>query len=143
MSSYLISTIRKLLPWTTAAIGIAALHLGWLFYSRAHDAREIERAEEARRAEADRKIVEQYGNGKLKIISFYTSPGVLPRGGKGLLCYGVVNAVSVRIDPGIGSVPPSLSRCLEISPSARTEYKLTATGRQGATTAESAAVELR
>jgi hypothetical protein len=37
-----------------------------------------------------------------------------------------VNATSVRLDPPAGSVWPSLSRCLEVSPVKTTRYTLTA-----------------
>jgi len=62
----------------------------------------------------------------LKIQGFYAENGALARGDKTLLCYGVVHATTVKIDPPVGDVWPSLSRCIEIAPVKTTRYKLTA-----------------
>ena len=45
-------TIRKLLPYTSAAAVIALLYLAWVFYSRSNQNHELQR-------EADEKAVEQ------------------------------------------------------------------------------------
>jgi len=71
-----------------------------------------------------------YGT-KLKIQSFYAEKGVLARGEKTLLCYAVVNATKVQIDPPVGEVWPSLSRCIEIAPGKTTRYTLTAEDGKG------------
>lgn len=70
----------------------------------------------------------------VKITQFYASPNPIPKGEKGLLCYGVEAASSVTLEPPIDKVWPTLSRCIEINPTAETEYKLTAVGRDGKTT---------
>jgi len=125
------SILRKLLPYSSAGLVIALLYVAWTFLSRWHDTRGLEGAAEREKARADAKIVEMYGSGNLKILHFYVTPGVIPHGRKGLLCYGVSNANTVRIDPGIEPVKPSISRCLEISPAADTRYKLTAEDESG------------
>jgi len=66
-----------------------------------------------------------YGT-ELKIQSFYVENAVLAPGQKTLLCYAVVNATGVRIEPPVGDVWPSLSRCMEIAPAKTTHYTLTA-----------------
>ena len=120
------STLRKLLPYSSAGLVIAILYVVWTFFSRWHDTSALERAANAERARADAKIVEMYGSGNLKILHFYATPGLIARGGKGLLCYGVANAKTVRVDPGVELLKPSISRCLEISPAADTRYTFTA-----------------
>jgi len=112
--------IRKLLPYTSAALALAVLYVAWTFFSRWNDNRARERAAEAEKAKADAKIVEMYGSGNLKILNFYGSPGVIRRGGKWLLCYGVANAKTVRIEPGIEALATSISRCVAISPAKET-----------------------
>jgi len=62
----------------------------------------------------------------LKIQGFYAENGALAHGEKTLLCYGVVHATTVKIDPPVGDVWPSLSRCIEIAPVKSTRYTLTA-----------------
>ena len=125
------STLRKLLPYSSAGLVIAILYVAWTFFSRWHDTRALGRAAGVEKAKADAKIVEMYGSGKLKILHFYVTPGIIARGRKGLLCYGVVNAKSVRIEPGIEPLKPSISRCLEISPVADTRYTFTAEDESG------------
>ena len=58
-------------------------------------------------------------------------------GGKTPLCYGVVNADSVRLEPPVEKVWPSLSRCFDVSPSGTTRYTLTAEGADHKTVSES------
>src|SRR5436190_1813875 len=107
------STLRKLLPFTTVGLALALLYVGWTFYSRWNYARAAKQAAEHERAKANAKIVEMYGSGNLKILNFYATPGILRRGQKGLVCYGVSNATTVRIEPGVEALKPSMSRCVE------------------------------
>lgn len=125
------SVIRKMLPYTTVACVLALLYSGWTLFSRWNENRANERAAEAGRARANAKIVEMYGSGNLKILNFYATPGSIRPGEKTLLCFGVANAASVRIEPGVEPVKPSLSRCVPIAPRERTEYKLTAEDAAG------------
>lgn len=125
-----IPLIRRLLPFTTAALVLALLYVAWTFYSRWNRNRSIEQAAEAEKARANAEIVRKYA-GDLKILSFYTTSGTIRRGEKTLLCYGVASAARVRIEPGVEPVKPSLSRCVEVSPSANTSYTLTAEDETG------------
>ena len=125
------SIVRKLLPYTTAGVVIALLYLGWTFFSRWNDNRSIEQSAADQKARADAKVVEMFGSGKLKILNFYVAPGVILRGQKGMLCYGVSNAQTVRIEPEVEPVKPALSRCVEIAPKRDTEYKITAEDAAG------------
>ncbi len=137
------SILRKLLPYSSAGLIIALLYVAWTFLSRWQDTRGLERAAEHEKAKADAKIVEMYGSGNLKILHFYVTQGVIPRGQKGLLCYGVSNATAVRIDPGVEPVKPSIGRCLEISPAANTRYTLTAEDESGHTATTSVLVRVK
>jgi len=130
------------LPYSSAGLVIAVLYVAWTFFSRWHDTSALERAANAERARADAKIVEMYGSGSLKILHFYATPGMIARGRKGLICYGVANAKTVRIDPGIEPLKPSISRCLEISPAADTRYTFTAEDETGHRAAASVLVRV-
>jgi hypothetical protein len=125
-----IPLLRRLLPYTTATLVLALLYVAWTFYSRWNRNRNIEQAAEAQKARANAEIVSKYA-GDLKILSFYTTAGNIRRGEKSLLCYGVASAVTVRIDPGVEPVKPSLSRCVEVSPAENTQYTLTAEDEAG------------
>ena len=62
----------------------------------------------------------------VRITQFYTTTPEVPRGEKGLLCYGVENAKSVWLEPPRRELSAALSRCVEIEPNATTTYTLTA-----------------
>ena len=137
------SILRKLLPYTTAALCVALMYVAWVFFSRWNSNRAIERAAEAQKARANARIVEMYGSGELKILSFYAVPGIVRRGQKGLLCYGVSSAHSVRIEPGVEPLKPSISRCVEISPATDTRYTLTAEDSAGRKATQSVLVRVQ
>ena len=64
--------------------------------------------------------------GIVRITQFYVWPAQPPAGEKAMLCYGVENASSVRLDPPVDRVWPAMSRCLEIVPARPVTYTLTA-----------------
>jgi hypothetical protein len=67
----------------------------------------------------------------VKIIQFYTSTPQVPRGEKGLVCYGVVNAKAVWISPPKRELYPAQSRCIEVEPEGKVVYTLTAEAAGG------------
>lgn len=135
--------MRTLLPYMTAVLAIAAIYAGWTIFSRWDANRESERAAKQAEAQADKRIVERLGGGKLKILAFWPEPGEVRPGGRALVCYGVASAKSVRIDPHIEDITPALNRCLEVFPKHTTEYKLTAEDAQGHTATESIVVRVK
>jgi hypothetical protein len=135
--------LRKVLPYTTAGVVLAALYMAWVFASRWNDNRRIEQAAASQRSKLDREITELYGSGQLKILSFYVSPGLIRRGEKALVCYGVVNARTVRLDPAVERVWPSASRCFTVMPDHETRYTLTAEDAAGHTAAESFVLQVK
>ena len=131
--SKLVQVIRRLLPFTTAGCIVAILYVAWVFMARRSENRSLEKATEAQKQKAAQEVTRTYGSDKLKIVSFYTTPGAIARGQKALICYGVVNAKTVRLDPPVERVWPSVSRCLEVSPARETKFTLTAEDAQGHT----------
>ncbi len=75
--------------------------------------------------------------GPVRILQFYASAGVLRTGEKAQLCYGVMNAKSVRIAPFMTDVLPSSKRCLDIVPKHTTHYTILAEGFDGKVAAQS------
>jgi hypothetical protein len=65
-------------------------------------------------------------SGAVRITQFYTTTPQLPRGEKGLLCYGVENAKLVWLSPPRKELSAALTRCVEIEPTETTTYTLTA-----------------
>lgn len=78
----------------------------------------------------------------VKITQFYARDSVLNEGGKTVLCYGVSNARSVRIDPPVEGVSPALSRCVEVRPKRETLYTLIAEDSDGRTVSQSVGVRI-
>src|SRR5688572_20581931 len=105
--------------------------------------RAIDEAALRKRAESDREIVEQLGGGNLKVLTFYANPPVLGRGERGLLCYGVANAKSVRIEPEVEELKPALSRCFEVKPTTSTTYTMTASDAEGRAESRTAEIVVR
>jgi len=74
----------------------------------------------------------------LQVLFFEMRPKfqahVNPGAERARLCYGVVNAIRVEIDPDVGQVPASAENCVVITPRETTTYTLTATGAEGQVT---------
>jgi hypothetical protein len=136
-------TIRRLLPFTSIALLIALLYVGWVLFSRWQANRHIERARREKAAERSRTELQRIGGSELKIISFSATPGAVHAGDRVVLCYGVNNAKSVRIDPFVHGVWPALSRCVDVHPRRTTEYTITATDAAGRSDSEKVRVVVR
>lgn len=136
--------LRKLLPYTTAAVIIAAIYVGWVFFSRWQESRTLKQEQAEQQIAEARKTIEAYGSGRVKIMNFTISPSILPRGQKAQICYGVSNAKTVSIEPKPDeNVWPSLARCVEASPKAETTYTLTATDAAGHTEQKSLTLQVQ
>jgi len=107
-----------------AATAVGLIFLGWILFARGSSTPTIEAARPAT-TQRNADTVAYYGNGQLKVLSFYANPVEVKRGGRALVCYGVSNPASVRIEPPIGETWPSTSRCLEVTAAKDTDYKLT------------------
>ena len=123
---------------------LAALYAGWTFYSRRQSAQETERQAQEKQIEADQKTVARFGGDQLKILGFNAAAsGEVPAGSRVVMCYGVSNAVQVKIEPGVEPIKPALSHCLEVFPKKTTTYTLTAHDSKGNTKSASLTVKVR
>jgi len=59
-------------------------------------------------------VPQELATDELKILMFY-APQMPERGRPFTLCYGVLNAVRVELDPPLETVSPSISRCVEVT----------------------------
>jgi hypothetical protein len=66
-----------------------------------------------------------------KILHFYASPGEVEPGAEALVCYGVEDSVSVRIDPEIEKLKPLNNRCFPVALTSTTKFELIAQGAGG------------
>lgn len=133
--------LRRVLPFLSLAILAVALYDGWVFYSRRQSARAVEQQRSEKEAAEARRTLELIG--RLKILNLYVVPPTIQRGKSTRLCYSVVGAKNVRVEPEVAGIYPALSRCVEISPKQDTEYTLFAQDENGRTVTRKVSVQVR
>ena len=82
-------------------------------------------------------------HGQLTFTTFEASDGTLKRGQTTQLCYGVVNAKTVKLDPPVEAIKPSSRHCLDIAPKKTTTYTITADDAAGQTKSVSLTVRVQ
>jgi hypothetical protein len=138
------STFRKILPFTTVGVILAAIYCAYVFYSRWSEGREAQEKARQQQITDARKTVEAYGNGMPKVMNFTLSPGLVRRGEKVSICYGVSNSKTVTIEPKPDdSIWPSLARCVAASPTKDTTYTITASDDKGHTDTQSLTIRVQ
>ena len=141
------SVFKNPLLYSSIAVGVAALIVGWILVSRWSENREIERKTARERTETQKKddsiALEQLGGKELAIQNFYASPGIVKRGQAVQLCYGVANAKDVKLEPQPNPVWPSYSRCVDVTPKKDTFYTLTIDDGAGHTQSQNLEVKVR
>ena len=139
------SALETILPYTTVAVILAALYVAYTFYSRHESSRKAQEAIAAQQEDARKHQVEQiYGAGEVRFTTFGADEAVVTRGHSTQLCYGVLNATSVKMDPPL-SEPGKVTahHCVEISPRETTTYTITASNGKGDTKTESVTVQVK
>ncbi len=91
----------------------------------------------AERAKRQAEFERVYGGTALRIIQFYSPNGDLMEGDSTVICYGVVNAKSVRMEPPVEGTGAALNRCVSVAPIDDTRYTLIAEGNDGSIASES------
>jgi hypothetical protein len=132
--------------YSTAALLIVLLVVGWILISRWLENRAIEKHAKEERSEKqreqDRVTLEQLGGKELAIQNFYAMPGAIHRGQTVQLCYGVANAKTVKLEPQSNPVWPSYSRCVDVTPTKTTTYTLTIADAAGNTKTQTLEVKV-
>jgi len=130
--------LKKILPYTTILLVIAILYVVYTFYTR-HQADVRAQASLEAKQEASRKrtVDAVFGNGEIKFTSFSLDASQIERGQSARLCYGVVNATSVKLDPPVENLKPTYLHCLDIAPKKTTTYTITADDGKGHSKSES------
>jgi hypothetical protein len=131
--------MRKLL---IAILAPAVTWLAWIYASRAVSNLRWTH-EHARPNSGNPEFARIYGGSDLKILQFYAREGTVTEGTQTVLCYGVLNAKSVRLVPPVANVYPAINRCVEAAPGRETRYTLTAEGQDGRTVSESVILGVR
>lgn len=134
--------MRKAYRFTWMLAVLIALYLGWTFYVRWSDNRAFRQRMEEFNTSQETTISKSYGGGELTILGFYATPPAVHPGETAQLCYSVASAESVRIEPHVDNVWPSISRCVTVTPTEETIYKLIAQDAEGNTKTVETTVEI-
>jgi hypothetical protein len=78
-----------------------------------------------------------------RIVQFYAREAEIVEGERDLVCYGVENARSVKLDPPVETVVPALVRCFFVEPKWDTSYTLFAEGSDGSRDEATFAIRVR
>jgi len=76
-------------------------------------------------------VPDEYMSPHLRILMFYSAQAVPKLGRPSTVCYGVTNAVSLKLDPPLADIKPSISNCVEVTVNHPQMLTLTATGKEG------------
>jgi hypothetical protein len=141
------SPLKNPILYSSLALLAVLFYVLWIFFSRWQENRQIQRRASEERSQkqldADRQTIDQLGGKELAIQSFYASAGVIHRGEKVELCYGVANAKNVKLEPQDNPVWPSYNRCVEVAPKKDTTYTLTIQDAAGHTQTETLDIKVK
>jgi type II secretory pathway pseudopilin PulG len=141
------SVLKNPLLYSTIAVLITIVVVGWILFSRWQQNRQIDRQTAQERAqqqhESDRAALDQLGGKDLAIQALYANPGIVARGESAQLCYGVANAKTVTLQPQSNPFWPSHARCVEVTPKKDTVYTLTAEDASGNKTSQQIEIKVR
>ncbi len=138
------SPLRTVLRYSWISVVLAALYVAYVLYSR-HERDAAAQAEVAKQKQQETQRVDNliFGSGEIEFTTFHADAAVLQRGQSTEMCYGVVNAVRLELDPPVEQAKPTYRHCLEISPKATTTYTLKATDAKGNTKSASITVQVK
>jgi hypothetical protein len=126
------SILQTLTRFASVGVIISLLYVAWTFYAR-HASDEQAARDLAARQQAERQHQADliFGSGEVKIVSYSVDKSAVARGESADLCYGVVNATKVVIEPHVEDSKPSSYHCLTVAPRATTTYTITASNDKG------------
>ncbi len=133
--------MRRIGVLLRVAVAFAIAQLGWTWLQR-HDSDMKIRRLLAGKASLPSAPLRGYGPG-VKIEQFYARSGEITDVENTVVCYGVRNAKSVRIEPPVAAVTPSLVRCFTVEPKVDTRYTMTAVGVDATTDTASFEVKVK
>ena len=125
------------------AVVAATTYAGWVVVNRHLAGLRWDGGRAQEQAKRDAEFERIYGGVDVRILQFYSPSASLMEGDHATICYGVVNAKSVRMEPPVDGVSVSLNRCVAVAPEQDTRYTLIAEGNDGRTVTESFALTVR
>src|ERR1035438_6353418 len=97
---------RAEIPLRVGAI-LAAVYLGYVFLARHTTDKRWADGQKRAQTAPNPKFQATYGGTGLKILQFYAREGTITEDQGTVICYGVLNAKSVRIEPPVEGVYPA------------------------------------
>ena len=128
-------------PFLWVASALAVAYCAWVFTGRILEHKKLEQRA-VKLAPSTPEFDRTYGGDSLKIVQLYARDAEVAPGQKTLLCYSVMHATAVRMEPAVDGLHPALNRCVEVSPSKTTVYTMVAEGTGGATATQSVTVRV-
>lgn len=138
------SPLAAVLPYTTVALVIAALYVAWTFYSR-HEA-EVKARQALAQQQAEHRQREAqtiFGSGGLSFRTWSADKSSVRPGETAHICYGIVDAKTVKIDPPVAPLKPSYLHCFDVQPRQTTTYTITAEDAAGHTASQHLTIQVR
>jgi hypothetical protein len=127
--------------WMLVVTAVMALvYLGLVFASRHSSALPPKARPDPEQVRRQAELDRIYGGSDLKILQFYSATADVIEGDPVTICYGVLNATSMRIEPPVDGVGVSINRCVQATPRRETKFTLFATGADGAVVSQSIVV---
>ena len=129
----------------TLVLGLfaAAGYMAWVYGTRHSSAREAARKADAEQERRSAEFLKAYGGKDVRIVQFYAADGYVIEGDSASICYTVVNAKSVKMDPPLAGVGVAFNRCVEDHPEKTTRYTLTVEGFDGSVVLESFIIQAK
>jgi hypothetical protein len=128
--------------FTFILVALLAIYLGWFYHMRWSTKKAlIEKLDEQK--PQSQQLSDIYGDGSVTVLLFYTTAASIAKGQTIQLCYGVISAESVRIEPPVGDIWPSASRCVDITPQKDTTYRLFAEDADGNSVTAETSIQVR
>lgn len=120
-----IPLMRQILIALGILLAAVALRFGYVQFNKAA------RPEPPSTASAPAATPPEYLSPHLRILMFYQTDPAVPLGRPMTVCYGVVNAISLKLDPPLAQVAPSINDCFAVTAGRAQLLTLTATGKDG------------
>jgi hypothetical protein len=130
--------LRAIQRWVWIAIAVLALYTGWVVGRH----RGWSFGWHGWRTPDSAISVPEGLGGRVRIVQFYAREAVVTEGGSTVICYGVMNAKAVRIEPPVADIWPSLNHCIDVRPARETRYTLTAQGADGTSVSQSFTLQI-
>jgi hypothetical protein len=125
------------------AMTAAVLYLAWTFLARYLAEQRWRQRVSAAPTSREADFARVYNSPNLQILQFYARDGVVLEGQPTVICYGVLNARAIHLDPPIEQLTPSLNRCIDAAPEHDTRYTLTAQGERGDSLSSSFEIQVK